>query len=351
MHVGVSPRPRQRPNQKLLPLLLNYNKYALTRTGTSNCYVDQASSCDEPNAVPCTNLQKGVSKACCPRLTSCSDQYEATEEFVRCNIQYDDLFHPAVVVTATISESGKLSTVTLGPLSSSTTRAAGAVTMQPSALPNPEGSQGASAGSASTPLPGIPVPSSTASSIPAVPSPTPDSSPSISTAAIAGICVSATLACALLAVLIWIVLRRRRKAAVTEKAAGPSDGGNPGGSGSDQDTTSRDLGSPPDYLAELPHDSTRFEAPGDTRPYSYVVGQNGAEYYKPMELMTERVVPVELQGNTQRGMPPGQWQDQQQHQYGPFEIMTNPRGSGVIQGTPRAELAVPTPRAELGTFI
>ncbi|KAK1779552.1 hypothetical protein QBC45DRAFT_132397 [Copromyces sp. CBS 386.78] len=331
--------------------------WCCTGTGTSNCYVDQASSCDEPNAVPCTNLKKGVSKACCPRLTSCSDQYEATEEFVRCNIQYDDLFHPAVVVTATISESGKVSTVTLGPSSSSSTSSSrvSSSTTQSSVLPNPEGSQGASAGSASTPLPGIPVPSSTASSIPAGPSPTPDSSPAISTAAIAGICVSATLAGALLAVLIWIVLRRRRKAAATEKAAAPSNGSNQSGSGSDQDTTSRDLGSPPDYLAELSHDSTRSEAPGDTRPYSYFVGQNGAEYYKPMELMTERVVPVELQGNqnmnTQRGMPPGQWQDQQQHQYGPFEIMTNPRGSGVIQGTPRAELAVPTPRAELGTFI
>lgn len=69
------------------------------------------------------------------------------------------------------------------------------------------------------------------------------------------------------------------------------------------------------------------------------------EYYKPMELMTQKVMPVELQGDAQMGAP-GQWQEQQQ--YGPFEIMTNPRGSGEIR-TPRAELAAPTPRAELGT--
>ncbi|CCC05329.1 hypothetical protein SMACR_08644 [Sordaria macrospora] len=334
--------------------------WCCTGTGTSNCYVDQASSCDEPNAVPCTNLKKGVSKACCPRLTSCSDQYEATEEFVRCNIQYDDLFHPAVVVTATISESGRVSTVTLGPSSSSSSSTSSTVLSSSSTTQSSVPSSSATApesgsGSALTPLPGLPVPSSTASSIPAGPSPTPDSPPMISTGAIAGISVSATLAGALLAVLIWIVLRRRRKAsaaAESEKAAAGTDG-NQTGSGSDQDT-SRDLGNPPDYLPELPHDNTRSEAPGDTCPYSYWVGQNGEGYYKPMELMTERVVPVELQGNnmnTQRGMMPGQqWQNQHHQQYGPFEIMTNPRGSGVV-GTPRAELAVPTPRAELGTFI
>lgn len=104
------------------------------------------------------------------------------------------------------------------------------------------------------------------------------------------------------------------------------------------------MGSP---LVELPNTHTYSEAPGDSRPYSYVVGQNGVEYYKPMELMTERVMPVELQGDAQMGAP-GQWQEQQQCE--PFEIMTNPRWSGGIE-TPRAELAAATPRAELGTSI
>ncbi|EGZ69846.1 hypothetical protein NEUTE2DRAFT_95271 [Neurospora tetrasperma FGSC 2509] len=305
--------------------------WCCTGTGSSNCYVDQASACDEPNAVPCTNLKKGVSKACCPRLTSCSDGYEASEEFVRCNIQYDDLFHPTVVVTATLSESGKVSTVTLSPSSSSSSTS---TTISSSSSRAAE--TGSTQSSESTPLPGIPVPSSTTPAQQG-PSPTPESSPAISTGAIAGICVSVTLACALVAVLIWIVLRRRRKAAA-EKSPAPSDSNQ---SGSDQDTR-RDVGSP---LVELPHTHTYSEAPGDSRPYSYVVRQNVVEYYKPMELMTQRVMPVELQGDAQMGAP-GQWREQQQ--YGPFEIMTNPRGSGEIR-TPRAELAAPTPRAELGT--
>lgn len=58
---------------------------------TDNCYVDQPSVCDEPNAVSCTNLAKGVTKACCPRLTTCSNETAATKEYVRCNIQFADL--------------------------------------------------------------------------------------------------------------------------------------------------------------------------------------------------------------------------------------------------------------------
>ncbi|KAG7290713.1 hypothetical protein NEMBOFW57_000716 [Staphylotrichum longicolle] len=61
------------------------------RNATDNCYVDQPSVCDEPNAVSCTNLAKGVTKACCPRLTTCSNETAATKEYVRCNIQFADL--------------------------------------------------------------------------------------------------------------------------------------------------------------------------------------------------------------------------------------------------------------------
>ncbi|KAK0750725.1 hypothetical protein B0T18DRAFT_55227 [Schizothecium vesticola] len=56
-----------------------------------NCYVDQESVCSEPNAVRCKDLANGTAEACCPRLTTCSAGYPATQEVVRCNILYGDL--------------------------------------------------------------------------------------------------------------------------------------------------------------------------------------------------------------------------------------------------------------------
>ncbi|KAI9166538.1 hypothetical protein HJFPF1_02645 [Paramyrothecium foliicola] len=55
------------------------------------CYVDQKSACDEDSAVACTNLQAGTEQACCPKLTTCDPQTEASEGFVRCNINRGDL--------------------------------------------------------------------------------------------------------------------------------------------------------------------------------------------------------------------------------------------------------------------
>ncbi|KAI0440726.1 hypothetical protein F4803DRAFT_526340 [Xylaria telfairii] len=60
-------------------------------SSTDNCYVDQPSVCGTPNSVPCTHLAEGVSEACCPPLTSCTDGYNATETNIRCQISYSSL--------------------------------------------------------------------------------------------------------------------------------------------------------------------------------------------------------------------------------------------------------------------
>ncbi|KAM5351137.1 hypothetical protein ACJ41O_003860 [Fusarium nematophilum] len=56
-----------------------------------NCYVDQESVCDDDGSVLCTNLQEGTSEACCPKLTTCDPDVEASEAYVRCNIDRGDL--------------------------------------------------------------------------------------------------------------------------------------------------------------------------------------------------------------------------------------------------------------------
>ncbi|KAK4168131.1 hypothetical protein QBC43DRAFT_284769 [Cladorrhinum sp. PSN259] len=77
---------------------------------TDHCYVDTPSVCDEPNSVPCTNLAKGTKQACCPRLTSCHDPFEATAEFVRCNIYHDDLKILALAESALLASQSSIPT-------------------------------------------------------------------------------------------------------------------------------------------------------------------------------------------------------------------------------------------------
>ncbi|KAK4463248.1 hypothetical protein QBC42DRAFT_345736 [Cladorrhinum samala] len=77
-----------------------------------NCYVDGPSACDEPNSVPCTNLASGVTKACCPRLTSCHNDYKASLGQVRCNIRQIDLKNAARTVISSVSSTSSSSTST-----------------------------------------------------------------------------------------------------------------------------------------------------------------------------------------------------------------------------------------------
>ncbi|KAK4169824.1 hypothetical protein QBC43DRAFT_38572 [Cladorrhinum sp. PSN259] len=79
---------------------------------TDNCYVDGPSACEEPNAVPCTNLASGVKQACCPRLTSCHNDYEASLTQVRCNIRQIDLKRAGAATAVTTSTSSTSTTST-----------------------------------------------------------------------------------------------------------------------------------------------------------------------------------------------------------------------------------------------
>ncbi|KAF4990999.1 hypothetical protein FGRMN_8120 [Fusarium graminum] len=57
----------------------------------AECYVNQKSVCNEDSSVLCTNLQSGTEKACCPKLTICDPDVEASKDSVRCHIDRKDL--------------------------------------------------------------------------------------------------------------------------------------------------------------------------------------------------------------------------------------------------------------------
>ncbi|KAI0103309.1 hypothetical protein GGR51DRAFT_549957 [Nemania sp. FL0031] len=107
--------------------------------GSSNddrCYVDQSSACDTPNAVPCTNLAEGVSQACCPPLTSCSYDYNATQNAIRCDIQYGSLILLDVQST-TLTSTSTTSFVTSS--TSTSLSAPSTLTQDPSETTSPVG--------------------------------------------------------------------------------------------------------------------------------------------------------------------------------------------------------------------
>ncbi|KAF2146923.1 uncharacterized protein K452DRAFT_294446 [Aplosporella prunicola CBS 121167] len=45
----------------------------------------------DPAPVPCAQLAPGTARACCPRFTTCADGYNASDQWVRCNIRSRDL--------------------------------------------------------------------------------------------------------------------------------------------------------------------------------------------------------------------------------------------------------------------
>lgn len=77
--------------------------------------MDQRSACRDENAVECANLAEGTDRACCPRFTTCDPNVEASEGYVRCNINQGDLksFHSASVAsTATTSSTSEATSET-----------------------------------------------------------------------------------------------------------------------------------------------------------------------------------------------------------------------------------------------
>ena len=110
------------------------------RGATDNCYVDQASTCDEPNSVPCNDLEENTIQACCPRLTSCQPGFEASESLVRCNILYRDLIAAAAGASSstTSTTSTTSSSPTTSPTSQSQTSQSSSATQTPTSVPAPE---------------------------------------------------------------------------------------------------------------------------------------------------------------------------------------------------------------------
>ncbi|KXL48578.1 hypothetical protein M433DRAFT_178636 [Acidomyces richmondensis BFW] len=71
------------------------------------CYVDlQTSSCGQPGAVSCTELAAGTSEACCPQHTICAPGYNASNTFVRCDINQTALI---ALASSSTSLSGAVS--------------------------------------------------------------------------------------------------------------------------------------------------------------------------------------------------------------------------------------------------
>ncbi|KAI1411573.1 hypothetical protein F5Y13DRAFT_165275 [Hypoxylon sp. FL1857] len=154
--------------------------------GTNDdCYVDQPSMCDTANSVACTNLAPNTSAACCPRLTRCSEGYEAAESNVRCEIGYDDLMQ----LVATASETSTLPSTSASSASSST-------------------SSTSSSSSSSTTSLGIESPVSNLNNDVGADSATSTLAPG----SIAGIVIGSVAGLALIIAVAYYLLRRRRNA-------------------------------------------------------------------------------------------------------------------------------------------
>ncbi|KAL2006897.1 hypothetical protein VTN00DRAFT_9565 [Thermoascus crustaceus] len=162
---------------------LNKGWCCIGNNATDNCYVDQPSACDEENSVPCTNLAKGTTKACCPRLTSCATNFAASN-IVRCNIQYGDLMRAAASSSSSSSSSSTAAAASTATENASTSTSVSTPTSQTTTTP-------------STPISNNPPPTT-----PYQP---------LSSAIIAGIAVASVAGLALLATLIWFLIWRKKK--------------------------------------------------------------------------------------------------------------------------------------------
>ncbi|KAL1997841.1 hypothetical protein VTN02DRAFT_628 [Thermoascus thermophilus] len=167
---------------------LNKGWCCIGNNATDNCYVDQASACDEPGAVPCTDLAAGTARACCPPLTTCAANF-AAGSVVRCNIHYGALIGAA----ASASLSSSTSSTAVASTGGTSTSASASITTGSTST--------ATSTSTSTTPPPLPTATSTA---------TADHHPS--TALIAGIAVGSCAGLALLAAaLTWFLMWRKKQ--------------------------------------------------------------------------------------------------------------------------------------------
>ncbi|KAK4220687.1 hypothetical protein QBC38DRAFT_462320 [Podospora fimiseda] len=159
---------------------------------TENCYIDTPSVCDEPNSVPCTNLASGTKQACCPRLTSCHDPFEASEDQVRCNIRHIDLKNAARAAENTVNSS---STRTSSSTSTTSTSTSSTISTDSLSLSTTSASTGNAANATGTPSPSM----------------SPSSGGGVSAGVIAGAVIGATCFIAALVLLGCFFYRRRAK--------------------------------------------------------------------------------------------------------------------------------------------
>ncbi|KAI1390056.1 uncharacterized protein F4822DRAFT_222627 [Hypoxylon trugodes] len=187
--------------------------------GTNDdCYADQASECDSPNAVECVDLAPNTTKACCPRLTRCSSGYSASEDFVRCEIGYSDLMQLAATASDTSTVSSAITSQVVLPPSAAATTSSSSTTPTPTAAL--EQAQSTSAGT------------------------------------IAGATVGAVGGAALLGALAFFFYRRRSKAKYA--AVNPSNGGD---SNAQMHNPNQPGGYPWQYSGEPPRQLSELQTP------------------------------------------------------------------------------------------
>lgn len=176
---------------------------------SGGCYTDLSSACGQPGAVSCTQLGPNTNKACCPANTVCAPGYNATNDFVRCNIPSSRLSSLAVTSTslqgvsaATSKTSLSVSTqddgqiITVTPSGGNVPSTTLSMLMTSTASTDPESTK-----------------TSTYSTITSTPTPTPSPETFTLTAGdIAGIAIGSAGAVLLVLAGIWYIRRRRRRA-------------------------------------------------------------------------------------------------------------------------------------------
>ena len=188
------------------------------------CYVDlQSSSCGQPGAVQCTELGPGVDEACCPQYTTCAPGYNATETYVRCNIQELALkaltpsaitsMEDAIKSTDSSSISSSQSSQSSG--SSSTSSSSGTTETSTTASSTNSSSSGTHAIQTTSSSPNERQgPASTIYTNAALPQETDQtrstSAGGLATGTMVGIVVGAVAVIALLVLFSWLVWRKRR---------------------------------------------------------------------------------------------------------------------------------------------
>ncbi|CCC05330.1 hypothetical protein SMACR_08645 [Sordaria macrospora] len=149
-------------------------------TGSSTCFVDQNSACEEPDAVTCTNLARGAKKACCPKKTKCDDVFEASEDGVRCQMEFDDLAKLAAGNLGLALASTESLTVTVSATGGSTGGSMTGIAQTSTSHSSTVSSSGGAASLASTSSSSSPTPA-TGVSASSSPSGTPSTTPSNTT--------------------------------------------------------------------------------------------------------------------------------------------------------------------------